>query len=73
MLPADPSMVDRNQNALPGTIVDTDITTPEPGVFDFYMQSRKHFDDGHRSTHNSCIDGSILYAVHHSLSLLYAD
>jgi Piwi domain len=33
-------MADQRENAVPGTIIDTDITTPEPNVFDFYLQSR---------------------------------
>jgi hypothetical protein len=35
------NLLDYNSNAVPGTVVDTDITTPDPKVFDFYMQSRK--------------------------------
>ncbi|KAG8815264.1 Protein argonaute-2, partial [Serendipita sp. 399] len=34
-----PDLADAKENALPGTVIDTDITTPEPNQFDFYLQS----------------------------------
>lgn len=46
-------MVDVRGNALPGTVVDRDITTTEPGVFDFYLQSREHSNDAYSLTYNS--------------------
>ena len=42
-LPEQGPMADRTENAIPGTVVDTDITTPEPNLFDFYLQSRMYF------------------------------
>ncbi|PVG00417.1 Piwi-domain-containing protein [Serendipita vermifera] len=50
-----PDLLDRNENAVPGTVVDTDITTPDPKVFDFYMQSHGSILGTSRPAHYSVI------------------
>ncbi|KIM25526.1 hypothetical protein M408DRAFT_26081 [Serendipita vermifera MAFF 305830] len=48
-------MADRNDNSVPGTVIDTDITTPEPNLFDFYLQSHGSLLGTSRPAHYSVI------------------